>query len=222
MAFKTFTAGEVLTASDVNTYLAKQSRIVCTSGTRPGSPVEGMTIYETDLNRIMGYDGTAWQIEGFLPALVTVQKATATSRSSTIARTADPDLVVALPASSSWNFEAVIYHSSAANAAGDLAFEWTWPANATLSAGVHGLANALPSGSQADLEAGPTTRLDATSPSVAQVIGCSVGGGMLYATGRIVLGVTAGNLTFSWAQETSNGNNTTILEGSTLTATRVA
>ena len=60
MAFKTFTAGETLTASDVNTYLAKQAVIVCTSGTRPASPVEGMTIYETDTDRLACYDGASW------------------------------------------------------------------------------------------------------------------------------------------------------------------
>lgn len=77
MAFKTFNAGDVLTAADVNTYLAKQAVIVCTSGGRPGSPVEGMTIAETDTDRILTYDGTTWQVdayygdgESFTPTLV--------------------------------------------------------------------------------------------------------------------------------------------------------
>lgn len=60
MAFKTFVAGDVLTAADVNTYLAKQAVIVCTSGTRPSSPVEGMLIYETDTDDIFLYNGTNW------------------------------------------------------------------------------------------------------------------------------------------------------------------
>lgn len=55
MAFKTFVAGAVLTASDVNTYLAKQAVIVCTSTTRPTSPPEGMTIYETDTDKLLSY-----------------------------------------------------------------------------------------------------------------------------------------------------------------------
>jgi hypothetical protein len=61
MAFKTFTAGEILTASDVNTYLMKQSVITCTSGTRPSSPTEGMIIYETDTDMVRVYSGAAWQ-----------------------------------------------------------------------------------------------------------------------------------------------------------------
>lgn len=60
MAFKTFTAGSVLTAADVNTYLMGQSVIACTSGTRPASPVAGMTIYETDTTIYQNYNGTTW------------------------------------------------------------------------------------------------------------------------------------------------------------------
>lgn len=59
MPFKTFTPS-VLTSADVNTYLAKQAVITCTSGTRPGSPTEGMTIYETDTDCYVTYDGSAW------------------------------------------------------------------------------------------------------------------------------------------------------------------
>jgi hypothetical protein len=62
VAFKTFTAGAVLTASDVNTYLAKQAVVVCTSTTRPSSPPEGMVIYETDTDKLLTYvsASTGW------------------------------------------------------------------------------------------------------------------------------------------------------------------
>jgi hypothetical protein len=59
MAFKTFAPG-VLTSSDVNTFLMRQAVIVCTSSTRPASPSEGMTIYETDTDRYATYNGSAW------------------------------------------------------------------------------------------------------------------------------------------------------------------
>lgn len=63
MAFKTFVAGATLTAAEVNTYLAKQAVIVCTSSTRPSSPPEGMTIYETDTDKMLIYTTatTGWQ-----------------------------------------------------------------------------------------------------------------------------------------------------------------
>jgi hypothetical protein len=60
MAFKVFTPG-VLTSSDVNTFLMRQAVIVCTSTTRPASPNEGMTIYETDTDLTLQYTGTAWR-----------------------------------------------------------------------------------------------------------------------------------------------------------------
>lgn len=60
MAFKTFAPG-VLTSSDVNTFLMRQAVITCTSSTRPASPSEGMTIYETDTDRYKTYSGSAWE-----------------------------------------------------------------------------------------------------------------------------------------------------------------
>jgi hypothetical protein len=63
MAFKTFAPG-VLTSSDVNTFLMRQAVITCTSSTRPGSPNEGMTIYETDTDSYALYDGSNWVYQG--------------------------------------------------------------------------------------------------------------------------------------------------------------
>ena len=65
MALKTFAPG-VLTSSDVNTFLMKQAVITCTAATRPASPNEGMTIFETDTDRYLGYSGTAWENLGQL------------------------------------------------------------------------------------------------------------------------------------------------------------
>lgn len=61
MPYKTFTAGEILTASDVMTYLMNQVVVVCTSGTRPSSPTDGRMIYETDTDRLMVHDGSDWR-----------------------------------------------------------------------------------------------------------------------------------------------------------------
>lgn len=60
MGFKTWASGDVLTAADTNDYLMEQAVIACTSGTRPGSPNEGMTIFETDTDRLLIYSGSAW------------------------------------------------------------------------------------------------------------------------------------------------------------------
>jgi hypothetical protein len=60
MAWKTWTAGDVLTAADIN----KQSPTLCTSSTRPtgGNLYEGVIITETDTERVLYYDGTNWVI----------------------------------------------------------------------------------------------------------------------------------------------------------------
>lgn len=64
MGFKLWNVREPLTSSDLNTYLSKQVIIVCTSGTRPSSPPEGMFIYETDTDRSAKYTGSAWEYTG--------------------------------------------------------------------------------------------------------------------------------------------------------------
>ncbi|MEV5629191.1 hypothetical protein [Micromonospora tulbaghiae] len=61
MAYKTFSAGDVLTASDVNTYLMRQAVIVCTSSGRPSSPTDGMVIYETDTDKMLQREGSVWR-----------------------------------------------------------------------------------------------------------------------------------------------------------------
>jgi hypothetical protein len=91
VAFKTFVAGAVLTASDVNTYLAKQAVIVCTSTTRPTSPPEGMVIYETDTDALLVYTTatTGWRPPWNMP-WGRIESATGTSTSNI--GTADVDI----------------------------------------------------------------------------------------------------------------------------------
>lgn len=63
--FKTFTAGSILTASDVNTYLQEQSvmRFATTTARDAAitAPSEGMQVYIDDRNSLMFYDGSGWR-----------------------------------------------------------------------------------------------------------------------------------------------------------------
>lgn len=59
MTIPTFIPGAVLTASQMN-QVAQQVVVTCTSTTRPSSPPEGMTIYETDTDCLTTFDGTNW------------------------------------------------------------------------------------------------------------------------------------------------------------------
>ena len=65
MAYKVFSNGSVLNASDLNDYLMNQSVMVFSSSTARSSaitsPVEGMMTYLEDTNRFQFYNGTAWQ-----------------------------------------------------------------------------------------------------------------------------------------------------------------
>jgi hypothetical protein len=64
MPFKTFNVGDILTASDVQTYLMKQSVMVFASSSARASaitsPTEGMITYLSDTNALNIYDGSAW------------------------------------------------------------------------------------------------------------------------------------------------------------------
>lgn len=67
--FKDFTAGEVLTATDVDTYLMQQTVMVFAGTAARGSALgtvvaEGMFSYLTDTNSFQYYDGAAWQDAG--------------------------------------------------------------------------------------------------------------------------------------------------------------
>lgn len=74
MPFKDFTIEEG-SSSDINTYLMRQMMIVCTSGTRPSSPQNGMRIWETDTLKEMVYNGSTWLLLNenpiFVPKIVT-------------------------------------------------------------------------------------------------------------------------------------------------------
>lgn len=56
--------GDVPGASTYFNPLLQQTILPTTSGARPTPSHEGMTIYETDTNRYMSWDGAAWQILG--------------------------------------------------------------------------------------------------------------------------------------------------------------
>jgi hypothetical protein len=64
--FKTFTAGEVLTASDVNNYLMEQSVMTFGGSAARSSAIgtanfeEGMVSYLTDTDKVEAYNGTDW------------------------------------------------------------------------------------------------------------------------------------------------------------------
>lgn len=61
---------------------------VCTSSTRPASPYEGQVIYETDTDKVLVYNGSAWYANWNLPWGY-IDRATRTSAQTSISTEAD-------------------------------------------------------------------------------------------------------------------------------------
>jgi hypothetical protein len=59
--FKTWTAGEVLTAANLQSLIQNQVVIVCDSSAEyPTSPNAGMVVYDVALGAFLSYSGAAW------------------------------------------------------------------------------------------------------------------------------------------------------------------
>lgn len=61
MGYKTWNTGEKVTAANMNAEVRDQVVSQVTSSTRPGSPVEGQMIVETDTDLVQIYTGAAWK-----------------------------------------------------------------------------------------------------------------------------------------------------------------
>ena len=68
--FKTFTVGEVLSASDVNGYLMGQTLMSFASAAARDAavtaPVEGMAAYLRDVHAVTVHNGTDWVVAGYM------------------------------------------------------------------------------------------------------------------------------------------------------------
>jgi len=82
VAYKVFTNGSVLQASEINTNLMNQAVIVFSNATARTaaitSPLEGMLTYVEDVNRYESYNGSAW-VSAFGDTFITSNSFTAQS-----------------------------------------------------------------------------------------------------------------------------------------------
>lgn len=146
-------------------------------------------------------------------------KASDTSRSSTVSRTADPDLSVTL-SPGTWELDTLLLVTGG-NAAGDFNYDWAFPADATLSEGTHGVLDDLASGQTAANMNVAGTSADATTPTGGHSLGASTSVVAHIALATVTI-VTTGAVTIQWAQNSSNGTATVLKAGSKLTARKVA
>jgi hypothetical protein len=86
VAYKVFTNGSVLNASEINDNLMNQSVMVFSNATARSaaltSPIEGMLTWLEDVNRYENYNGTAWVELGSAPGSVLLSTTSFTAASS--------------------------------------------------------------------------------------------------------------------------------------------
>lgn len=151
---------------------------------------------------------------------VPAEKASDSTRTSTITVSADSELVLVLPANRTYDVVAVL-HISGGNAAGDFRVCYSWTNTATVTQGGHGLVNTIASGTSADIET-LSSAPDATSATTELVYGASTNRNVVTQWLRVTTGGSNVTLTLQWAQGTSSGTASTLHAGSKLVATRVS
>ena len=151
----------------------------------------------------------------FLP--IAVVKPSDTGRISDTTQAPDPDLVIPLLANSTYEVDMVLFYDGGAGGSpneGDIRYTFTIPSGASGQ-----IATARQDTSGDFVGAGAYNWTDSV---VAQTVGV---GTILCIPikGYLIIGGTAGNLTFEWAQATSaSGANTHVKAGSYMVARRIA
>ena len=207
MAFKTFNVGDVLTASDVNTYLMKQEVIGCTAGTRPSSPNDGMPIYETDTKSLLVHDGASFKI----PSLRSVIKPTTQNVNNSTTLTNDNDLLAAFSTTATYEFRLHLIYRSSTTADLKIAFTFTNVSSCSLTVMGVDTALAFLQNSSSGYASGTAVALGGNG------IGTNVGAfvvGNLTTTG-------AGTLQLQFAQNTAVVENDGVQSGSHLILSRL-
>src|SRR6266705_4948861 len=135
-------------------------------------------------------------------------KTSDTSRTSNITLANDPDLVLPVAASATYEFSADV-RFTAGTGPGDLSLKWTGPAGAVLTfSPLHNEGSSTGLGNSV---------LNYGIGSVIFVAGQgSSQSAHVIMRGTLVVAGTAGNLTLQWAQNTSSGTATTVQSASHL------
>lgn len=128
---------------------------------------------------------------------------------------ADPDLFLALAASSTYIFRAAIYHNSGTTP--DIQFAMAFPASSTITWGGVRLVTTAALTGDADfgVYTAPTSATSAISAAG------TASDQLTIIEGTINTSTTPGNLQLYWAQATTTASNTFVLARSSMTAWRV-
>lgn len=214
MPFKDFTIEEAR-SSDINTYLMNQMVITCTSSTRPGSPVTGMRIWETNTSAEWVWDGTAWRVIGGFPQIAYKPVIETVTNSTTLQD--DDHLSLPVAANATYVVEALVLVY--APRAADCRVSWSAPSGNSFNWTTH-----APHTNMTD----PRATTISVNAFNAATSGADIGGDQedLWPTHAFIKGLlqtsSAGTFTLRWAQTSANGTGTSVLDRSYLQLIRVA
>jgi hypothetical protein len=152
---------------------------------------------------------------------VAVIKPSNTSRNTTTSVADDPDLVLPLAASSSYDIRMMVFYDGPSTpGTGDIKWTFTLPAGAT---GTYMAVHQNIAASTAGMYMLNWTDGPNINQTNANSQGTGTGNqlGILF-SGLVAVAGTAGNLTFRWAQNTSSGTNTRVFAQSYMVAQRIA
>ena len=122
--------------------------------------------------------------------------------------TADPDLTVTLAANSVYLVSLMLLYKGGTTGSSDFKFAWSLPAGASLAGEYMGIAN-------------PIGLISATITGASVTVSYTNGTGTPFDVtieATVTTSSTAGNLTLTWAQNTSSATSTTLMAGSSLRA----
>lgn len=142
-----------------------------------------------------------------------------TSRNTTTTVSDDPDLTLAVAASSTYAVTGVVFYDGPSAGTGDIKWTFSVPTSAT---GQYQVVHQNISGNTAGMwqvnwTDGPnlvTTQANTQGTGSPNILAMTF-------NGLLAVAGTAGNLTFRWAQNTSNGTNTRVYQQSYFVARRI-
>lgn len=204
MPLKTFNPGDVLTSSDVNTYLMKQAVIKCTSGTRPSSPADGDTIYETDTDLMWTHNGSGWTI--MAGNRYRVQKSVDETVNATVLQD-DDHLFLSVAANAVFDLRLRLF--IVADGVGDFKCGWSYPSGTSMHWTAVDVRTGTTDGKMFETDVSPL----ATNAPTWQT--------QTY-EGTVATGGTAGTLRLRWAQNGAAVGGATVQSGSVLQLERIS
>ena len=151
---------------------------VCTSSTRPATPYEGQMIYETDTDKVLVYNGSAWYANWNLPWGIVALATSTSTFTVTTTPTISTGMTVTFTAIANRYYRISYYEAQARAVAGAGGYVYTFikkvnAAGTQLSAGI--VYSTSATGAIGNLNVVAVTTLTAGSQTIVGAAYCSSG-----------------------------------------------